>query len=126
MTVEELKIVISAQVQGLRSNLADAKARLRGVASEADNTKASIDSMSDANLAGLKQQFNDAKAKVSELTNKIKEADAELKKLTKEYNSYFVNVSPASRTGFENALGNNAEFQKLKENIESVKTNLAA
>ena len=125
MTIEELKVVITATTAGLKKGVADAKAQLRGLKSEVNGAQSDVDKLNNQSLEGLKSEFKSTNNQIKDLTSKIKEAEKELAKLSKKYNSYFGSVSPDNRDAFENMmLKSNPDIASEKSSIDNLKANI--
>ena len=126
MTIEELKVVITATTAGLKKGVADARAQLRGLKSEVNDTQNDVGRLNNQSLEGLKSEFNSTKGQIKDLTSKIKEAEKELANLSKKYNSYFGDVSPENRDAFESMMvKSNPDVASEKASIDNLKENIA-
>ncbi len=133
MTIEELKVVIKAQISNLKKSMTDAKQDLKGVSNEADNTQEHVKSIDKVSLDALKAQL---KAQQEELKNTQKAAadtEASLKSLQKasekaiaSYSNLFgEKADPESRDKLlSQLLAQDPQLQEINRKIEEEKAKL--
>lgn len=85
MTIEQLKVIITAETSKFKQSIADIKNQLRGTSSEAEKTGQSLDNAFKVDTTQAKQQLEDLRYSLITQKRELQSTRAEVKKANEEY-----------------------------------------